>query len=411
MFYQITNAIRKVFIYELQDIIKEHPKYKDTLVINKYQDQEREKVNIIIKNASATGRRMSLDQYATTIESYSTVANLKGIRGDMLTWVKDDVKDIQQLVAPGYYIIKMLTDRQFEIEQILVIQDEYIHQTSISQTGDPITQLRHNEVNPGSESIIDQTNRKYVKEVHYTIDYALGIITWLIPIENIDLKIDYQYLRPSVGPFDIEPYRVDTTSLPGVALAFGDELREGDMQVVIVTTRREPSTQVTTGRWNMNLDIEVRAQDTDTAEKLIDYVASILWATRKIPLADRGITITDISLSGESEEQELDTPDEYSFSNTLSLGVEVDWEYHIPLTESIRQIYIKPPLDEYLVSDEERQLHEQAFYEAYKQGTHGVILDKREGRFHDFGEGSGHYSGLRIEPIISGTVTLPRIYL
>jgi len=410
MFYQITNTIKKIFIREIKDLVKDHPEFSDVLVINKFQDQEREKCNIIVRSASASSQRMSLDNFGLTVQSYTILANLKGHRGDMIEWIRDDLNNIQNLVPPGFYIIKMNSITEFMIEQFLTINQESLSVKGISSGGQQIVQLRHQNVNPGSELIVDGYGRRFVRDLHYTINYSSSEVVFLIDFDKYyEIKASYQYIQQELGPFEVKPYTMNNTALPGVVLAFGDRLREGDIQVVVVSEKREDSARATTGRWNMSIDITVMAQDSDTSERLIDFVGANIWAVKQIPLADRGITIQDISLSGESEEPELDTPDEWNFSNTLSLTVLVDWELHVPMIERIRNIFVAPPIDTGIYTDEELHTITKNTEQSIDYKTFGTVDEGREGRYYDFNEGSRHFAGLIPVQSVKSVVVSPNI--
>jgi hypothetical protein len=411
MFFRLTNAIKKIIIHEIQDILKDHPEFSDVLIINKYQDQEREKVNIIIKSAAANSQRLSLDDFGATVQSYTTVANMKGVRGDMLEWVKDDLLNINELVPPGFFVMKMISGKQFIIEQYLVIDKEKISIKYANSLGQKVAVLNHTDINPESEVVSDYLANRLVRGQHYTIDNATGEITFLVDYDKYyELTCTYQYIKPDLGPFDANPYEANNTALPGVVLAFGDKIRKGDVQVVVVSAEREDSAKAGMGRWNMTIDLDVRAQDTDTAEKLIDYVGVYLWS-RRIPLADRGVTITDFSLSGESEEQEMEVPDEYNFSNVLSLTIVVEWELHIPLLGRVEKIFIKPPIDTGVFTDEELVRLEKQESQYVDPKTFGTVDDPREGRYYNYDSGSKHFVGVNLIQSINSTVVRPSIIL
>jgi len=412
MFYRIKNTVKKIIIQEIQELVKEHPEFHDTLVVNRYQDQEREKVNVIIKSASASSQRLGLDNHGLTAESYTSLANLKGQRGDMIEWVRDDAYHIQDLVPPGFYVVKMISLTEFVIEQYLTIRNELLDFNSIDTQGRPLAKLKHDTLNLSSEVITDDTGRRFVRNQHYSIDYDTGLITFLVDITGYyEIFATYQYLRPQLGPFVAKAYEINNVALPGVVLAFGDRLREGDIQVVVVSDKREPSALVSTGSWEMNIDMEIRAQDTNAAEQLLDYIASTLWAVKQIELADRGITITEFSAAGESEEQEMDVPDEWSFSDTLSLSLVVQWELHIPILGRVERIYIKPPIDtgiydSVMLAEYENLYTQNANYESF-----GTVEDAREGRYSDFNEGDRHFAGLVPVESTKSVVVYPSIYL
>jgi hypothetical protein len=411
MFYRVKNTVKKIIIKEIQDLIKDHPQFHDTLVINKYQDQEREKINVIVKSASASSQRISLDNFCAMAHSYTTLANLKGQRGDMLEWVSDDINNIQNLVPPGFYVIRMDTINTFVVEQYLTIRKEPLELTEVDQQGHSLSYLKHQKVNIGSEVITDDRGQLFVRNQHYTINYDTGLITFLMNTEYIQgITATYQYLEPQIGPFPMKSFEMNNTALPGVVLAFGDQVREGDLQVVVVSDKREISAMVKSGSWNMNLDIEIRAQDTDTSEQLVDFIANHIWAYKQEELVDIGLTITDISVAGESEEQEVDVPDEWSFVDTLSLTIIVQWEVHLPIIGRIEKIYIKPPMDTGIYDGYVLNQYEKLYQENNHYDSFGTVDDNKAGRYDDFDNGDRHFHGLVPIESLKTVVRYPTIF-
>ena len=408
MFHRVKNVVKKIIITEIQKLVKEHPEFHDTLVINKYQDQEREKINVIVKSASTSSQRLDLGNYGTTIDSYTTLAGLKGQRGDMLEWVRDDYNNIQNLVPPGFYVLRMDTLTTFVIEQYLTIQKEQLDLNEINIDGKYLAHLNHQDINTGSEVITDDTGLLFVRDKHYTINYETGLITFLIDTQGFyQIYATYQYLKPQLGPFKMKSFDYNNTALPGVVLAFGDRVREGDIQVVIVSDKREPSAMAYTGQWNITLDIEVRAQDTDTSETLVDYISTSFWAFKQIELCDRGITLTDISASGESEEQEMDVPDEWSFVDTISMSLVVQWEVHVPIIGRVEKIYINPPVDTGIYNDLALDEYERLYQGSPHYDAFGSVDDARKSRYEWFNQGDKHFQGLVPIESVKTSVHLP----
>jgi hypothetical protein len=408
MFYRVKNAVKKIIITEIQKLVVEHPEFHDTLVINRYQDQEREKINVIVKSASTSSQRLGLDNYGCTIESYTSLAGLKGQRGDMLEWVRDDERNIQNLVPPGFYVIRMETMTSFVIEQYLTIRREQLNLDEKNIEGNYLARLNHTNINTGSEVITDDTGLIFLRDKHYTIDYETGLITFLTNTDGFyQILATYQYLQPQLGPFTVKQFEYNNTALPGVVLAFGDRVREGDIQVVLVSDKREPSALAYTGQWNMTLDMEVRAQDTDTSEKLVDYIATSFWAFKQIELCDRGITMTDISASGESEEQELDVPDEWSFVDTISMSLVVQWEVHVPIIGRVEKIYLKPPIDTGIYNDLALAEYERLYQKNNNYESFGTIDEVDKARYEWFNQGSKHFQGLVPIETVRTSVHLP----
>lgn len=89
-------------------------------------------------------------------------------------------------------------------------------------------------------------------------------------------------------------------------------MKVNDEQVVVVEKEQNTVAKVFGGRWIMDMDIIAVAQDTDQQERLLDFTVTSLWAEYQDALANQGIAIQDFSLSGESEDLEVEIPEEYN---------------------------------------------------------------------------------------------------
>jgi hypothetical protein len=80
------------------------------------------------------------------------------------------------------------------------------------------------------------SNKIYLeKNIDYTITTA-GVITFLNPLPvGTTLYANYRWGGATMGPFDIpEPFHYNNTALPGVILAFSNQLDIGTRVVVLV---------------------------------------------------------------------------------------------------------------------------------------------------------------------------------
>jgi hypothetical protein len=341
MFYRITNAVKKIIIEDLQEFFKDHPDFHNELQItDKYIFDERPKYAIIVKTATANSQKLGLDNFRDTVESYVTLANLKNKPGRMIEWVREDVANVKNLVKPGFYIVEMVEDHKFTVSAFLTINNELL---SIQNVGFQQASLKHQNINPGSELILTDLGRKLVVNTHYTIDYAAGQITFLQIPEDAnpaDLRIDYQYIGDVTGPFDVEPETANNTAIPGVVLAFGYFLKKDGVQVVAVYPDRQIVAKSYMGKWKLNFNFSVIAQDINTQEQLTDLTAMYLWSILQEKLVNDGIYIDNFNIGGESEEEENKTSNMYSFTADISFDADVEWEVWQPILGVIRKVFL-----------------------------------------------------------------------
>jgi len=340
MFYRITNVTKKIIIQELQALFIDHPIFGDNnlVITNKFQFPEKPKYAIVVKAASADSIKLSLDNFKGTISSYTTLANLKGQPGRMIEWVREDVNNIKNVVKPGFYVVEMIDDEKFIVKPYLTVADEVLE---IETSGFKHAFLKYKNINPGSECIISETARKLPRDDYYTIDYANGEVTFLKSIDDFgQLTVDYQYIVDQSEQFDIKPETANNTAIPGVVMAFGNFIKKGGIQVVVVYPSRQEVAKSYLGKWKLTINLSIVAQDTDTQEQLADLAAMYLWSVLQDKLVDDGIYIGDFSLGGESEEEEVKTSNELAFLADLSFSVEVEWEAFQPILGVIKQVFL-----------------------------------------------------------------------
>jgi hypothetical protein len=332
--------VKKIIVKELQALFLDHPIFGDNALVitNKFQFTERPKYAIVVKTSSADSIKLSLDNFKGTINSYTTLAGLKNQSGRMIEWVREDLANVGNLVKPGFYIIEMIEDNKFIVKPYLTVSDEVLE---IETDGFKHVFLKNKSVNPYSECILCETAEKLQRDNQYTIDYTTGEIIFLKPIDDFgQLTIDYQYIIDTTGSFDVEPETVNIIAVPGVVLAFGNFLKKGGVQVVVVYPDRQEVASAYLGKWKMNVTLSIVAQDTDTQEQLADLTAMYVWSVLQEKLVDDGLYVDNITLGGESEEDEVATSNEMSFLAEISFSIEVEWEAYKPILGVIKRVFL-----------------------------------------------------------------------
>jgi hypothetical protein len=322
--------------------------------------------------------KLGMDNFVKTIRGYSTLANLRGIPGDSIEWVRDDLRNLDKLSAPGYYIVKMLTDTTFNVSPFLVIEGEELNIELIE--GQKGAYLKNTPVNPDSEIIVSDNGIKFKYDIDYTIENSTGKIIFKTSIEEFDkILVDYQVIGEVSDEYETE-----------IVIAFGDRLREGDEQVVVVDNEQRDIAKAYGGRWIMSCDLLGVAQDDDQQERIVDYAICEFWASWQNRLVDEGINVYDFSLSGESEDLAIESPEEYYYTGGISFTAEIDWELHVPLISEVRSVNI------YMGN------------ESFTQGlTHEKEAIYEASQFDNRMVNSGHQLGLRMIPSTRTVVFRP----
>jgi len=378
MFFEITNALKKRLTLIFQDIFQAHPIFNKVEVFTKFPEQERPKHALMIRSVSGSSLKLSMDNFVRTARQYSSLANLKGIPGNSIEWVRDDEKQIDKISAPGFYIVKMITDSSFIINSFLLVDDELLKIEFIK--GKKGANTKYSPINFETEIIFSENGEELKRNIHYTIDYSTGEILFNIDPEEFGdaLYVDYQIIGEQSEEIKVETYTALTDAIPGVVLAFGDRLRKDDEQVVIVGKEPSDVAKVYGGRWQLSVDLVGLSQDDDQQERLIDYAISMFWAEWQDKLVNEGINVLDFSLSGESEDLEAEIPEEYFYTGGITFTAETDWEYFIPLVSEVRRIsltYGNEGLKETMTDVKESEYENKEFDERMVNSGHQLGLE------------------------------------
>lgn len=211
----------------------------------------------------------------------------------------------------------------------------------------------------------------------YSLNATSGVITMLHPfLAGTEVIADYRYPQPSIGPFPIGTGEVaNITAIPGVLLAFGDQLVDQDAVAVVVSSTRSDVAKVYGGKASVSMDVDVIARDPMTRNEMADLALMYLWQTQKETLAEEGIAISDVSIGNMGEDSYDDNADDFFYTATLSLSMLTDWEVY-----EARPLFIRRVTPYTYAQDGQRLLSE-----------NGVLLDSPEG--------------------ISAATSFPRVYV
>ena len=166
-----------------------------------------------------------------------------------------------------------------------------------------------------------------VKGGDYTFDPTTGVVTLLSPlVSGTRLEADYNYPVASSGPFGLKRDTSNNEAIPGVILAFGKQLQNGDKQAVVIHESLVPVADEYGGRWEVSLDMDIITRDPATREEISEMVLMYFFGIRKEALTDEGLEIYD------------DTAQDYYFNSTVSLSLQCDWAIQVPKPLTIERI-------------------------------------------------------------------------
>jgi hypothetical protein len=172
----------------------------------------------------------------------------------------------------------------------------------------------------------------------YELDAISGLVTFLHDFDvYTQITASYRYPEPSLGPFPIGGGGcANSSALPGVVLAFGNGLKDGDACAVVVTAELEEVAELYGGKAEASLDFDVIARDAMSRSEVVDKMTMYLFQWHRERLADEGLAIENVSMGGEAEEPYDDVADDYYYLANLSISLKADWEISIA-----RPLYIE----------------------------------------------------------------------
>lgn len=94
MYYYLSKEVKRKLIYELKEIFKNYPGLDKVKVSDKFPYDERPQYGVIVENTSHSTLPLSADNFIATMKSYCFLASLKGKKGLMIDWVRENPNDI-----------------------------------------------------------------------------------------------------------------------------------------------------------------------------------------------------------------------------------------------------------------------------------------------------------------------------
>jgi hypothetical protein len=349
MYYNLVNSMKRRLVLELQDCFSRHPVYNKIApnIQNRFVFKERPQYAIVVKGSSTNKVQLSADNFMGTIESHVMLAQV-GPAVFPLEWVREDLDAVQRNgnrmpVLPGVYYIEILSaptnaseQGYYVIDPLITVSDEALLRLESGIEAD--AQLQQV---PVRKTLRIWENRRYLltEGRDYSVNYKSGAVSLSSTFnEDTELTADYRYAVPSIGPVPFQWNTSDSTTLPGVVLAFGKRAQKGDKVAVVVYPDRVATANAYGGRFDLSFELDVIAGDPYQAEEIADLSTMYMWSERRPHLSSEGIELVDVSMGGEAEEAQDETADIPVYTASMSMQFQVDWEVHIPLTLTISKV-------------------------------------------------------------------------
>lgn len=347
MFYFMSNALNDRIIEELRKFWSYDPRFKGLVdhIQGKYSFTERPQSGIIVKTGGANQMRLTWDHYMGVQYSYCGPAKVGNYPGFFLEWTRENSVAIQNNNGvfpspPGVYFIEITSSdintgvHAFTVDPMLEIIDELVMMPDVDRG------VLARPFITGTLRVYESPSGFLLTEgVDYTSDPVTGEILFTRPIPtNSSYYADYRYQGTKVGPFEIFENRAHFAAIPGVILAFGRRISLGDQVAILISDRREPSSQEYHGKWELPVELELFARDVYDARYMTDQTAMYLMFTLRERLSWEGIEITETSVGGEMEDVYDDNADDYIFGSSISLTVQTDWSVQVPIPARVRQL-------------------------------------------------------------------------
>jgi hypothetical protein len=348
MYYVLTGQIKNRIIDELRRYWATQPRYAELVpyIQGKYAFKERPQMALVVKGGSGNPVSFSADHFLGIDMSFCYAARVKGHFGNCLEWVREDPLAIQRNNGrfpspPGLYFIEMVAlDKQGDDVRQYGFKVLFYRNQTLTRVN-PTSGSRYT-ISPwaaGSLRICEMPGRLWVPASSCTLNPEAGTFVYPRTLDaNQWLEVEYRAAPVDGGTYPIRPDWADNRAIPGVTLAFGQELNEGDTMVVVVQPRRLPANLVYGGQWSLSLDVDVVARDVHAQQYIADRSVMHLMAVSRTRLVEEGLNIVEVSLGGESEEQYDETADLYYFNSNFAMTVETDWQYHVPIEFTLRGI-------------------------------------------------------------------------
>lgn len=138
---------------------------------------------------------------------------------------------------------------------------------------------------------------------------------------------------------------LQTSILPGLRLAIGDNVVVGDQCAVIVSPALTETYEVFGSKENLSFVLEVKANDLQTASDIGEMIKREMLVLRRINTEADGLTIFEMTRGyvGQARDSSATAP---SYVYTLQVTASADWKVYVPLVTRLVNLEITENLSQ-----------------------------------------------------------------
>jgi hypothetical protein len=133
VYYYLSREVKRRFIEEMREIFKEYPGLQKMKVSDKFPYQERPQYGLVVKNVSGNPIPLAGDNFIGTVISHCFLAKLKGKKGLLLDWVRENPEQVTVFVEEDLSSQVDGSSREFLLQHFPTIGSQSIE---LAQRGD-----------------------------------------------------------------------------------------------------------------------------------------------------------------------------------------------------------------------------------------------------------------------------------
>jgi len=354
MYNAIKRSIRHTIAAYLQNTIDTNSflsEFKAVLLNPRGEDSAH---SMVVSSLGMGSKFIDMHDYVTDYNSRVALLQHGDTTGNSIEWVLEAYGTTERPI-PGYYIISMVDSEHYTVSPL------HEYSELITPDNSEFT-LSHSPIFEPRLRLDDGYGLMFPEE-HYTVDWSTGKVTILPKYERDypPFRAIYLVPQPEIGPVKVKEYTLDTTTLPGLQLAFGGNLSGDDKQLIVVENRDEPTYHVQGGQGEISFSIDISAPARHVAEDAAEMVHKELWQQRTIGLDwSEAIHITSIASSEASLDEEGAAANQ-EWTAQLSISADIFWSVLIPNNWKLKNIFVAHSERTQLTDEEEASREENRF--------------------------------------------------
>lgn len=138
MYYYLSREVKRRFIDEMREIFKNYPGLQKMKVSDKFPYQERPQYGLVVKNVSGNPIPLSGDNFIGTVVSHCFLAKLKGKKGLLLDWVRENPEQVTILTEENLSSQADGSNREFLLTHFPTIGSQSVE---LAQQGDRAVEI------------------------------------------------------------------------------------------------------------------------------------------------------------------------------------------------------------------------------------------------------------------------------